>query len=184
MIIGTGIKCRHFKLTDKYNDERAHDFAGYDDVLKPITTNWNNPILQIVTTENNILSQSVNSSQHSSQHNDTEKEIQRKSAPAKTSKTDANEIEERFKKFWAAYPKKVGKEIAHRAFLKLKPTDDDLNVWLQAIEAHKQSRQWRDPQYIPYPATWLNQKRWEDAPELTARPSIEYQHDDDLSFFK
>lgn len=35
---------------------------------------------------------------------------------------------------------------------------------LNAIETAKQSRQWNkdNGQYIPNPATWLNQKRWED----------------------
>lgn len=35
---------------------------------------------------------------------------------------------------------------------------------LNAIEIAKQSMQWNkdNGQYIPNPATWLNQKRWED----------------------
>lgn len=35
---------------------------------------------------------------------------------------------------------------------------------LNAIETAKQSMQWNkdNGQYIPNPATWLNQKRWED----------------------
>ena len=35
---------------------------------------------------------------------------------------------------------------------------------VSAISAQKQSRQWRENngQYIPNPATWLNQRRWED----------------------
>jgi hypothetical protein len=39
-----------------------------------------------------------------------------------------------------------------------------LEVLLDAIEKHKQSAQWQKDggQYIPHPATWLNQQRWED----------------------
>ena len=35
---------------------------------------------------------------------------------------------------------------------------------MDAISAQKRSRQWteKNGQYIPNPATWLNQRRWED----------------------
>lgn len=68
-----------------------------------------------------------------------------------------------FDRFWSAYPKKVGKEPARKAF------DKALGIaaiesLLTAIERQKCSSQWsRDNgQYIPNPATWLNQRRWED----------------------
>ena len=68
-----------------------------------------------------------------------------------------------FGRFWEAYPKKVNKEAARKAFRKINPKEEDVDTWLRAIEAQKQTRQWQDPQFIPYPATWLNGKRWEDA---------------------
>lgn len=74
---------------------------------------------------------------------------------------------ERFEIFWNAYPRKVGKGAAEKAFKKHKPGGDLLETMLKAISAQKRSEQWqRDGgQFIPYPATWLNQRRWEDAPE-------------------
>ena len=41
---------------------------------------------------------------------------------------------------------------------------------MSAVTAQKQSRQWRENngQYIPNPATWLNQRRWEDEVTQTA----------------
>lgn len=73
---------------------------------------------------------------------------------------------ERFDRFWEAYPRKTGKGNARKLFAKLKPSEELLEKMLKAIEAAKQSPQWqRDGgQYIPYPATWLNQERWEDSP--------------------
>ena len=68
-----------------------------------------------------------------------------------------------FKLFWDAYPKKVGKQAAVKSFTKaLKQTDVD--TMLKAIDTQKQSDQWRrdNGRYIPNPATWLNQGRWED----------------------
>lgn len=70
-----------------------------------------------------------------------------------------------FETFWAAYPRKVNKNGARDSFAKV---DVPLETLLKAIETQRRSRQWTesDGQYIPYPATWLNQRRWED--EVTA----------------
>lgn len=78
-----------------------------------------------------------------------------------------NRIVELFEKFWSAYPRKVGKGAAEKAFKKYKPDDTLLSVMLSALSAQKRSEQWikENGKFIPYPATWLNQRRWEDAPE-------------------
>ena len=70
-----------------------------------------------------------------------------------------------FERFWQAYPRKVSKSAAQKAFCKLKVTQTLLDKMLVCLESAKQTRQWQDPQYIPYPDTWLNGRRWED--ELT-----------------
>ncbi|WP_050697709.1 DUF4373 domain-containing protein [Anaeromassilibacillus senegalensis] len=72
--------------------------------------------------------------------------------------------QERFLRFWSAYPKRVGKGYAEKIFTKLNPDDTLLAAMLSAIEKAKRSEQWqRDKgQYIPNPSTWLNQTRWED----------------------
>lgn len=77
-------------------------------------------------------------------------------------------------RFWPAYPRKTAKPEALKAWRKLTP---DLDT-IAAIEA---SLQWQcrqatwtkeNGEYIPHPATWLNQRRWEDEPFEAARPSI------------
>jgi len=75
----------------------------------------------------------------------------------------------RFERFWKAYPKKVGKGAAEKAFAKYKPDDMLTDRMIRAVEEAKRSDQWRKDggQYIPNPATWLNQKRWEDEPPDT-----------------
>lgn len=69
-----------------------------------------------------------------------------------------------FDTFWSAYPKKVGKDAAQKAFEKRKPDDPMVGDMIRAIDKQKSSEQWqRDGgQYIPNPATWLNQGRWMD----------------------
>ena len=71
---------------------------------------------------------------------------------------------ELFDIFWDAYPKKKSKGQAERAFAQLKPDKQLLETMLSSIGRAKQSVDWlKDKgQYIPYPATWLRAKGWED----------------------
>ncbi len=75
--------------------------------------------------------------------------------------------DERFDRFWSAYPRKTGKDAARKAFARRKVNDELLQQMLDAIEAQKQSEQWtrNGGQFIPHPATWLNQGRWQDETE-------------------
>ena len=70
-----------------------------------------------------------------------------------------------FDAFWSAYPRKIGKGAARKAWARA--TDrPHVAAMIANIRAHVDSDQWqRDGgQFIPHPATWLNQKRWDDEP--------------------
>lgn len=71
---------------------------------------------------------------------------------------------ELFDTFWEAYPKKVSRDDAQKAFAKRKPGAELLQEMLEALEWQRRLPQWEKNggQYIPYPATWLNKKRWKD----------------------
>jgi hypothetical protein len=79
-------------------------------------------------------------------------------------KTDRDHRDAVFARFWQAYPRKVSKVSARKAFEKLKPDNTLATVILLAVEQQARSPQWRRDggQFIPHPATWLNQRRWED----------------------
>ncbi len=66
-----------------------------------------------------------------------------------------------FELFWKAYPRKVEKQKALKAFQKVKVP---VEILLNAITEQKQSAQWKknDGEFIPYPTNWLNEGRWED----------------------
>lgn len=83
-----------------------------------------------------------------------------------------------FERFWQTYPRKVAKVQALKAWSKLKPNEELLNVILSALEREKQSFQWRkdNGQFIPYPATWLNGRRWED--DLKQSSQMSPKHED------
>lgn len=70
----------------------------------------------------------------------------------------------RFERFWEAYPKKRSKGQAEKAWAKIKPSEQLLEQMLAALEQAKTSADWtrEGGKYIPYPATWLNAKGWED----------------------
>lgn len=74
------------------------------------------------------------------------------------------EYTDKFEEFWKEYPKKVGKREAYRAFKKVKAPLPDL---LDAVRKQKRSAMWakENGRFIPNPATWLNQGRWEDQVE-------------------
>ena len=82
-------------------------------------------------------------------------------------------IEELFLKFWKAYPKKVGKQDALKAFKKIKPSKELVSKMVSVIEEAKNTEQWtkNNGQYIPNPSTWLNQGRWEDDINTYSRKS-------------
>ena len=77
-----------------------------------------------------------------------------------------------FDEFWKAYPKKVGKAAASKSFAKV-IKKVPLQTLLSAIERQKCGPQWsRDNgQYIPNPATWLNQGRWDDEETIVPQNS-------------
>lgn len=73
-------------------------------------------------------------------------------------------IEGGFAKFWASYPRKVGKGAAEKSWLRIHPTQELIQTIILAIESQQKSEQWtkNNGEFIPHPATWLNQRRWED----------------------
>lgn len=74
---------------------------------------------------------------------------------------------EHFDDFWTAYPRKLGKGDARRAWLRLRPDAVLRAAMLTAITTQRGSPDWQrdDGRFIPYPATWLNGRRWEDEPD-------------------
>ena len=85
-------------------------------------------------------------------------------------------LEERFSRFWEAYPRKRAKDDAKRRWMSLKPSEALLEVMLAAIEEQKNSAEWKkeDGKFIPYPATWLNRGQWNDelSEQKESAPSV------------
>ena len=76
-----------------------------------------------------------------------------------------------FDAFWKIYPRKVGKGAARTAWEKIKPSKKLQTLISSRVGVHSNSHDWTkdDGQYVPNPATYLNQERWED--DLTKQKS-------------
>ncbi len=82
-----------------------------------------------------------------------------------------------FDLFWSEYPNKQAKVAARRAWLKVK--EDERPDVMSGIARWKRSESWLkdDGQFIPHPATFLNQRRFEDSPKPKAfKKKIYYNH--------
>jgi hypothetical protein len=87
-----------------------------------------------------------------------------------------------FDEFWSAYPRKEAKPRAVKAWRKI-PAGEYPQI-LADIERRKRSEDWKRDggRFIPHPASYLNERRWEDAdamqqkvireetPEIEAEP--------------
>ncbi len=69
-----------------------------------------------------------------------------------------------FKRFWDAYPKKVGKQSVERWWNRRKITPEMVEKMCEAIEKYQKTDSWKRG-FIPNPLTFLNQGRYEDVIE-------------------
>lgn len=107
---------------------------------------------------------------HGRVHYTTQQETkeEKSTVPSVSSSDDDTEApadqEEMFLRFWEIYPKKAGKKAALASWKRLRP---DASLFAQIIETvskAKKSEQWQREggRYVPNPATWINQGRWDD----------------------
>lgn len=69
---------------------------------------------------------------------------------------------EQFEHFWSVYPRKVGKAMARKAWLKMVLSEDISRAIATNIEQRVLLGEWSDVKFIPHPSTYLNQERWDD----------------------
>lgn len=86
---------------------------------------------------------------------------------------DINTYSKDFNSFWNAYPRKIGKGAAWISWKKSYVLYESIS---KVLESQINSPQWKkdDGQFIPHPATWLNQRRWEDEVKENKEPERTY----------
>lgn len=87
---------------------------------------------------------------------------------------DAQGLPSEFEEFWDAYPRRVQKGAALKAWQKMKPPIADV---LAALQWQTKSSGWtdQDGKFIPYPASYLNDMRWTDEQPVKQKPKQPYQ---------
>lgn len=89
--------------------------------------------------------------------------------------------EDDYLRFKAAYPvaRRVGGDLARKAFLKAMASGVSVEQMIAAVEQHKRSEQWAVRQMVPLLTTWLNQFRWEQVlPEPRHKIGYRPERDD------
>lgn len=78
-----------------------------------------------------------------------------------------------FENFWSVYPKRKSKADAQKAWKKIEPDEQLQQTIIDAVLLATKSDQWQSDngKYIPYPATWLNGKRWNDEVLINPQPT-------------
>ena len=93
------------------------------------------------------------------------------------SRADAAWIPQKFAAFWEKYPKKVAKQAAMKAFVKIIKSQNNIDVFMKilfaSLEWWKMQPNWKREagKYIPHPATWLNRGSWEDSIDNNGKPA-------------
>lgn len=84
-----------------------------------------------------------------------------------------------FDRFWSAYPRKVGKMAAQKAWIKIKPDTELVDTILAAITAQLEGADWKrdDGEFIPHGSTWLNGGRWMDEVRPYVAPAVRRAND-------
>lgn len=72
---------------------------------------------------------------------------------------------ERFEEFYRAYPRRVQRRAAEKAWLKAVKLKIDPQSMIDSAVRFASTKQGTEVKYIPYPATWLNAGAYDDEAE-------------------
>ena len=95
--------------------------------------------------------------------------------PKVRKKIVSNEFKNDFEAFWKLYPKKKSKGDAEKAWGQMVTSKEIVEAILKKIPLLKNTEDWQkeNGRFIPYPASWLRAKGWEDEPiEVKHTPYI------------
>lgn len=107
---------------------------------------------------NSTVSNCSSHARNSIQSNPIQSESESESNPTREARS--------FEQFWDMYPRKKSKGDAEKAWKKISPSHDLFDTIMRALQVQVKSADWKKDggQFIPYPATWLNRRGWEDDP--------------------
>lgn len=87
-----------------------------------------------------------------------------------------NAYPSQFEEIWDLFPRKVGKDDALRVWKKIRGRIEH-DALKAAISKHAAQVAGKEKQYIPHPATWLNDGRWQDEDLQPPEPLVLVSND-------
>lgn len=115
------------------------------------------------TDESNTSSRESDNAEPYRETRDSKKTNNKKNTtPKKNWKPDLFEV------FWNRYleiGRGENKAGALKAWNKLKPDDNLISEMHQSLKTQATAKMWKNGYGIPYAATWINDRRWEDLPQ-------------------
>lgn len=121
--------------------------------------------LPISAEPESVLPISVNPTLQRAEENEEQKRTKNSSsaAPKENESSIQSKVAEA-QQIYAAYPRKVGRDKAIKVICKaLKRVP--FETMLAAVRLYAESRQDKNPNFTPHPATWFSQGRYEDDPQ-------------------
>ena len=89
-------------------------------------------------------------------------------------------LPEGFAEFWLVFWRKVKKDKAIQAWVKIAPDPRLTLTIITAVKAQQKEQLTREPKFRPHAATWLNGREWEnetEAPPAGTKPPVKYRPD-------
>ena len=156
-------RAKYVTRTQRHGEDGT--FSGFDYVVTeipadaPLSENpiMDAPLSDFPTTENPTL--------RNTKYNNTPyspPEGGKRERAKKEPKRAPEWMPDRFEKFWAAYPNGKAKQKAISAWDKLRADEETMTAMAAGLKKQLASEMWQRGIGIPYAATWLNQRRWED----------------------
>lgn len=94
-----------------------------------------------------------------------------RAARPETEAETETDISRRFAEFWSAYPRKVSKAEAQKAFEHVNPSPELMAQMIEAIRKQGLAEKCAagEARFVAHPATWLNKERWTDEDVAASR---------------
>lgn len=156
-----GRACARYRMLDITMDYTAREEAAREPQSEPQTEPQSEP-------QTGPQSEPQSEPHTGPIHYTKTKTNQTQKTPPQAPQGEGEGVKDAFEAFWEGYPRKAGKETARRAYRRLAPGTELQGRMLDALSAQRQGEQWQREggRFIPHPATWLSQRRWEDEPVL------------------
>lgn len=112
-------------------------------------------------------------SKTSGENQETSESLSRENIQSKVKESKVNKSREEggtpakeslFEEFWTAYPNKRNRDKAETQWknLRVETTEGLFGLIMDALKKYRKTRQWQDPQFVPFAHNWLRDRRWKD----------------------